>query len=155
LPKKNILMVAAFVVPVLCCLIGVGAFVLLTSPPPTDHNGPKPPDDLKAKIIELKDKLAELNRMIETLQEKLQKEQLRVELAQRIDQLINHLEATTYDLLGQIPDVAEQLAMIQAGIRDMDTSDLKEQQNRSDEHDLEGLQHHSTSEMLKRASRRI
>jgi len=42
LPKGNILLVGAFALPVLCCLIGAGAFVLLVTPPAAGVQGPNP-----------------------------------------------------------------------------------------------------------------
>ena len=157
LPKKNILLMASFVIAVLCCLIGVGAFILLISSPQkiAELNGGKQPDDLKAKIAEEKEKIANLNKMIEMLQEKLQKEQHRTELAQRIDQLINLLEATTDGLLEQLPNVTEQLTIIQAGICELYQSEPGGSQNHSSEQNIANPKSQEINEALSIASLQI
>ena len=119
LPKKNTILVAAFGIPVLCCLIGVGAFILLITPVVEfeDPNTPDQIEPLQANLEDLKAKLAELNQRVKELHGQIQEEQQRIELAQKINELMDHLESSTTGLLRELSAIAEELSVIQAGLR--------------------------------------
>lgn len=142
LPKKNIVLVAAFGIPMLCCLIGAGAFVLLVTPVAEhgDPNTPDPIEALQANLEDLKAKLAKLNQRIKGLHDQVQKEQQRVELAQRINDLMDHLESSTTGLLRELSAIAEELSVIQAGFRSLVSSGSQVERSRDADKGLRSLQ---------------
>jgi peptidoglycan hydrolase CwlO-like protein len=118
LPKKNIILVAAFFVPVLCCLIGVGAFVLVVTPqaePGPPELGPNDVEALQQKVNELRTELESINKLLAKL-----------ELARKIDTL----ESSVANLLGEVSGLGEKLAIIETVIQDLNSSDDERQKRR-------------------------
>ena len=129
LPKKNMLLGVAFAIPVLCSLIGAGAFVLLVTPVPEEGlPGPDPNevDAVQQKVDELR---AELERTSELLAE-LKEEQKCVALEQKVKDLLDELESSTADLLREVSGLGEEVTIIENVIQDLDSSDGERQKQR-------------------------
>ncbi len=119
LPKKNMILGVAFAIPVLCSLIGAGAFVLLVTPVPVP--GPDDPNEvetLQQKVNELRAELENSSRLLAQL-----------ELTQKVDAL----ESSTANLLGKLSGVGEELAVIEAAIRNLDPSGDEEKTQHADQ----------------------
>ncbi|UCE48772.1 MAG: hypothetical protein JSW47_01225 [Phycisphaerales bacterium] len=128
LPKGNILLVGAFALPVLCCLIGAGAFVLLVTPPAAGVQGPNPNEvkTLQQKVNELR---AELKRVDEVLMG-LKEEQTRVALEQKVKELLDKLESSTAELLREVTGLSQEVIIIEGVIQDLGSSDGERQKRR-------------------------
>jgi len=125
LPKKNVMLMIAFAIPVLCCLIGIGALILLTSSLDGigDPNSPETPaETLQDKLPELRQRLVEVDQKIEDLEELLKNEQPRLELALEIDKLIHLMKSSAEGLLGNLSGVNAQLAVVQARLSELESS---------------------------------
>jgi len=126
LPKKNMLLGVAFAIPVLCSLIGAGAFVLLVTPPAEAGPDPNEVDAVQQKVDELR---AELERTSELLAE-LKEEQKCVALEQKVKDLLDELESSTADLLREVSGLGEEVTIIENVIQDLDSSDGERQKQR-------------------------
>lgn len=121
-PKKNMILGVAFAIPLLCSLIGAGAFVLLVTPVAEEGlPGPSPNKKVEALQEEIKGLRAELQR-INKLFAQLEEEQERVAMAQKVKELVDALESSTANLLGKLSGVGEELTVIEATIRSLDSS---------------------------------
>lgn len=123
--EKSTLIIAAFAVPVLCCLIGIGAFVLLTIPPT------QPPGKSYSGTIEkikeqeniakaLKDRLNQVNEQIRQLYDKLQKEKTRAEVTRKVKETIAHLESFASNLKKELLSLHKKLAEVQIHARKLE-----------------------------------
>jgi len=121
LPKKNVILMIAFAIPVLCCLIGIGALILLTSS--FDPNSSEiPAENLEDKLPELRERLAKVDQKIEELEAQVKNGQQRLELALEIDKLIHLMKSSAEGLLGDLSSVNAQLAAVQARISELGSS---------------------------------
>lgn len=128
-PNKGIFLIAIFALSVSCCLMAVGAFVLLTtaaaSPQSISTNSEisqqiKNQEDI-SKI--LKDKIAQINERISRLQNKSEPDEGRVKVARKIKETIDYLKSVTSNLHEKIPLLCQKLAEIQAGAQQLDVLD--------------------------------
>jgi hypothetical protein len=125
LPKKNVMLMIAFAIPVLCCLIGIGALILLTSSFDGigDPNNPETPaKNLEDKLPGLRERLAKVDQKIEELEVLLKDEQQQLELALEIDKLIHLMKSSAEGLLGDLSSVNAQLAVVQTRLRELESS---------------------------------
>ena len=125
LPKKNVILMIAFAIPVLCCLIGIGALILLTSSFDGigDPNSPEiPAENLEDKLPELRERLAKVDQKIEELEALLKDGQKRLELALEIDKLINLMKSSAKGLLSDLSSVNAQLAVVQTRLSELESS---------------------------------
>lgn len=118
--KQGMLLAVAFIVPVFCCLIGIGAFILIATPTLT------PEDIERERVIKeqesiaegLKDRLAQVNDRLRQLHEELQKEEPRAELAKTIEEIMYHLESS-------VPNLQKELLILHQGLSEMQDGILK------------------------------
>jgi hypothetical protein len=125
LPRKNVILMIAFAIPVLCCLIGIGALILLTSSFDGigDSTSPEiPVENLEDKLPELREKLAKVDQKIKELEALLEDGQQRLELALEIDKLINLMKSSAKGLLSDLSSVNAQLAVVQARLSELESS---------------------------------
>jgi hypothetical protein len=123
LPKKNMIVMVAFLLPVLCCLIGIGAFVLATTPI-SDHTPPDPNQSQtpQVSIEELRAQLARLNEEIASLHARLGKEDERGDLAQRVKELIDKLESDTTGAAEGLSGLAKEITVIEMVLQKVNSS---------------------------------
>jgi len=129
LPKNNAIIGIAFAIPVLCSLIGAGAFVLLVTPVPEEGlPGPDPNevDAVQQKVDELRAELERTNKLLAEFKE----EQKRVVLEQKVKELLDELESSTAELLREVSGLGEEVVIIENVIQDLDSSDGERQKQR-------------------------
>jgi hypothetical protein len=123
LTSRNMIVMGAFLLPVLCCLIGIGAFVLATTPvsdpTPIDPNQPQTP---QVSIEELRAQLARLNEGIASLHARLGKEEERAALAQKVKELIDKLESDTTGAAEGLSGLAKEIAAIEMVLQEINSS---------------------------------
>jgi len=112
LPKKNMIVMVAFLLPVLCCLIGIGAFVLATTSvsDPNPTGDPNQPQTAPTSAEELRAQLAKLDERITALRAQLGQEDERQSLAQKIRELMDRLEADTTGATDALSSLATEIA---------------------------------------------
>lgn len=148
LHKKGIFLTAAFAVPVLCCLIGIGAFVLLTTSM-AQHKMPSDPNiTQQIKIQEnitktLNDKLAQIKEQICQLHDELKHEEVRVQIAQKIKEMIDSLGSAALNLQENLPFLRQKLAEMQRSAQKLDVLDAKINETSDPEEDFQKTSEHS------------
>jgi hypothetical protein len=118
LPKKNMIVVAAFLIPVLCCLIGVGAFVLAT----TSISDPNEPATPQVSVEELRAESARLMEQIASLRAQIEQESERAALTQKISELIERLESGATGATRELSGLAEEIVAARALLQQVASS---------------------------------
>jgi hypothetical protein len=129
LPQKNVLMVGAFALPVVCCLIGIGAFVLLFA---TSGQGGGPDPNLLEKLKSLATDEARLDEHLASLRLRLQETEKGQEsqkvLAQQVQELVGQVETGTANLLNEVSRLTEKFTQTETVIQTLETPPTKKQE---------------------------
>ena len=115
LPKKNAVIGIIFAIPVLCSLIGTGAFILLVTPPveALDQDGPKPATD----------NLEDIMKNIELIKKQIEQQKERSRLLQEIKTLMQQAQWSLATILEKEPDVTRTLVQLQAHLQSPPSGD--------------------------------
>jgi hypothetical protein len=124
------IVMVAFSLPVLCCLIGVGTFVLATtSVPDSDTTGapntagdPNQPPTPPASAEELQAQLARLDKDIAALRSQLGQEDERQSLALKIRELIEKLASDTTGTAEALSHLATEIAAADTVLQKVNSS---------------------------------
>ena len=140
LHKKGIFLTAAFAVPVLCCLIGIGAFVLLTTSMAPPKMPPEPNITQQIKIQEnltktLNDKLALIKERISQLHDELKNKDVYAQTAQKIKEMT--LGSAALNLQEDLPLLYQKLAEMQRSAQELDVLDAKINKTNHSEEDFQ------------------
>jgi uncharacterized protein YlxW (UPF0749 family) len=122
LPKKSFILVGAFMLPVFCCLIGVGAFALLNVAPPAEARASGQGQTQQEKVDGLRARLAELDERIRALRARLEAEQERVALAQAVRELMDKLELAAAGVTKEVSGLGQEIAAIEAALRSLESA---------------------------------
>ena len=135
LHKKGIFMTAAFAVPVLCCLIGIGAFVLLT----TSMARPKLPldTDMAQRIKEQENN------------DELKHEEVCAQVAQKIKEMIDTLGSAALNLQEDIPFLRRKLAEMQKSAQELDLLDTEINNTNYSEEDIQKSSENSRQQQVR------
>jgi len=158
LHKKGIFLAAAFAVPVLCCLIGIGAFVLATTPIPPlyDSNEPPQTNDITQQIKEqeeiakkLENKLTQIKERIRWLHNELKNIEARIQIAQKTKEIVSHLESVSLSLRKELSFLYQQLHEMQRGAQQLDVLDAEINETNDTEEDFQKDSEHSQQQNVR------
>ena len=112
--RQSVLLAGAFALPVLCCLIGAGAFVLLVTPPAEAQD----PNDIPSADSEVsQETLDEIVGRTEALRGQIEQQEERNRLLREIEQLIGEARWSSATILDKEPDLTRMWTRLNAQLR--------------------------------------
>ena len=112
--RQSVLLAGAFALPVLCCLIGAGAFVLLVTPPAEAQE----PNDIPSADSEVsQETLDEIVARTEALRDQIEQQEERSRLLREIEKLIREVQWTSATILDKEPHLTRTWTRLQAQLR--------------------------------------
>jgi prefoldin subunit 5 len=116
------LMIAVFAISVSCCLVAIGAFLLLTTILPDSPGEPQPIPPQE----DIKDKIAQADERIAQLQNELNTNNNNAEAARKISETINFLKSAMLKLQENNSLLGRKILEINTNVQQMDIQNKQE-----------------------------
>jgi hypothetical protein len=120
LHKNGMFMIAIFAISISCCLVAIGAFLLLTTVSSDKIDKPQQAATMENNTKTLKNKIAQVNEQIARLQNELKKTGGNAEAAGKISETINFLKSAILKLQENNSLLSRKILEINENVRQLD-----------------------------------